>query len=1011
MKSTIRAVIIALALCNTYLSSALASTISQQSILRTISAEDILQTWRTTKYNESNIQRIVSIKNAKIIGDIDLQNCDIPVTFYFENCIIQDSLLLVNAHIGSIVLSNTTCRNFIATQLRADNSIIFKNNVTILGRVSLSGAKIGGSVNFDDTTFSNEEGFAIDAERIAVDGSVFMRNIKSANEIRFLGANIKGVLEMDRSVLHTKDKKTLNAEGSTVAGNVSFSDKFKSYGTISLQNAQIGGNLSCDSSTFRNKNATTLLAEGISIKGGCYLRYKFQSFGTINLNNSKIGGNLELCGGEFQNGENNNAISASKSTIAGGVLLTKTSFKNKDYYFKSKGEVKFIDASVDGYFNADGGIFENSNAYSINLERATINRSCFFRDGFKSLGTIDLISSKIGGALEFDGGTFSDGKNNIPINLSSAMINGSLSFSQTTSGDKKIQFQSLGEVRLNDLAAKSSLIVDGGKFVNPKGIAFNAQRMHLQGSCSFKNNFSSFGTISFKGATIGSDLSFTGGKISDGQIDIAINAANSAIGGDLSFSNETHNGNDLALESNGEVKLSDATIKGNLVSNSGLFNNPNKCTIEAQRIVINGSLLLRNEFISNGTVDIYSAHIGSSLDFGGAKINNPSDCSLNATSIKAKSIYLDNDFISSGSVSFDNALIDGDFDCTSAKITSESRNALTLQRTTITGDLTLAGYFENCNVIDPFVAKGIVDMSNSRIGGDITFSGGHFYGYGKCSLYAKSVEAAGDVYTNKSFFNSCIDFTHSDIKRSFHYTNIVLPKRVHLILNNAKFGVLDDDKHSWPDYGNLDINGLTYLNINNEHDTTANDRINWIQRQYAQNSSDTNNTIFLKYNAQPYEQLATYYKNNGYENEYKKVEIAKNEDLLLSGRLKGTTYIKHLVYKHLTNYGYTSALCFFLISVFLAFGTIVFVLGFRFNIIVSTHSDTLPASKLSIIQGFIYSVDTFIPLVHVFIQNYRISELQTPKALFVKIYLITHVVAGWVLTTFVVAGMTGLLRH
>jgi len=58
-----------------------------------------------------------------------------------------------------------------------------------------------------------------------------------------------------------------------------------------------------------------------------------------------------------------------------------------------------------------------------------------------------------------------------------------------------------------------------------------------------------------------------------------------------------------------------------------------------------------------------------------------------------------------------------------------------------------------------------------------------------------------------------------------------LLRKLDLLLAYAKVGILEDDKESWPDYGNLDIEGFVYNGIS-EKELTYEDRIEWIHRQY-----------------------------------------------------------------------------------------------------------------------------------------------------------------------------------
>ncbi len=76
--------------------------------------------------------------------------------------------------------------------------------------------------------------------------------------------------------------------------------------------------------------------------------------------------------------------------------------------------------------------------------------------------------------------------------------------------------------------------------------------------------------------------------------------------------------------------------------------------------------------------------------------------------------------------------------------------------------------------------------------------------------------------------------------------------------------------------------------------------------------------------------------------------------------------------------------------------------GFKKEVLVPTKESSESKQKPN---AFMYSMDVFIPLV-----NFHQAKFWLPKAGWLRGYLWLHTAAGWVLTSLLVAGLTGLVR-
>jgi hypothetical protein len=229
---------------------------------RTIRAE--LIRWLCTNqeaYNKIDT-RGVSVYSAKITGKLVLSNTNVPFSLRLEGCGLMDDALLTGVKIADLCLNGSHTRCLMAEEAQVKGNLLLQNGFSADGEVRLIGAQIGGTLNFEGSSFSNPGGCqdpreqnnggkAIRADRIRVEGGVFLRNgFKADGEVMLNGAHIGGDLSCRRATFRNLLGHALSAENANVGGNVFFFDGFSAYGAVDLFGAKVGGTLNCLAGEF-----------------------------------------------------------------------------------------------------------------------------------------------------------------------------------------------------------------------------------------------------------------------------------------------------------------------------------------------------------------------------------------------------------------------------------------------------------------------------------------------------------------------------------------------------------------------------------------------------------------------------------------------------------------------------------------------------------------------------------------------------------------------------------------
>jgi sRNA-binding regulator protein Hfq len=222
----------------------------------------------------------------------------------------------------------------------------------------------------------------------------------------------------------------------------------------------------------------------------------------------------------------------------------------------------------------------------------------------------------------------------------------------------------------------------------------------------------------------------------------------------------------------GQIRLSGAQIKDELVCSGAKLKAKGKA-LNIDRAKISGSVFLNNGFESEGEIRMLSARIEGSLECSGAKLKARGNA-LSADGAKiGGNVFLNNGFESEGEIRLNGAEITGQLICSGAKLKAKG-DALNADSMKIGNSVFLT---------DDFESDGAILLHVSEIGGNLLFQGAKV-----ASVICQNAVVTGDLFWQR-------------IEKS---------DKTILNLIGARVKNLRDDKKSWPQEGNLDLDGLVY---------------------------------------------------------------------------------------------------------------------------------------------------------------------------------------------------------
>jgi hypothetical protein len=537
------------------------------------------------------------------------------------------------------------------------------------------------------------------------------------------------------------------------------------------------------------------------------------------------------------------------------------------------------------------------------------------------------------------------------------------------------------------------------------------------------------GYLVLTGSTVGENLNMVGlqvgknvfmdDKAQFAQVDLTsarvgwLSLANSRVTGELDMA-ELHVDGDLLMYQSkfADVLLGLAQVHGNLI----LANTEVTDNLVMFGLHVDGDLVgLKAEVAKvslasaevHGALSLIGATVAGDLDMSGLRVgrdlllNSMSMNSVVATtpellkgSLDALGVKVEGDAPSIlkakfGNVSLAGAVVKGGLSLIGATVSGK----LGMDGAQIGADLTMVdGEYQAVNLERARIAgvfnlrgsklAGQLDCIASEIGSRFDLSGGaEFAGPVNCN-FAK----VGELDLGGGSFQDNVDLTGIQISGELRIGSAGderarWAETSTLYLSNARAEAIQDSQDAWPN--RIDLSGFTYRNLGG-HQATRQDLmadrpvnwfVNWLGRQ-------------RPYAPAPYEQLATVLRNQGRPGDADEILYAGRERERVQALLPRRAWLT--IINLLIGYGYHME------------RALVWVAGFLVTgIAVLRFSGQGPRNLMPF--GIAYSFDMLLPIIRLRERHYQIDLQGWPRY-----YFYVHKIMGYVLASFLIAGLAGI---
>jgi hypothetical protein len=383
-----------------------------------------------------------------------------------------------------------------------------------------------------------------------------------------------------------------------------------------------------------------------------------------------------------------------------------------------------------------------------------------------------------------------------------------------------------------------------------------------------------------------------------------------------------------------------AQVRGTLDLRDTVVTGDGDRAVHADGIRIDGSLFAGRAKV-NGSFCLINAQIGGQATFVDAKLTNraPGGTSLNAGGMRLGRSLLARRLHTEGELRLPGAHIGSSLVLNGARLDGLGRPALYADALSVAGEASFRPHRD-----EPFTATGSVRLVGARFGGDLYLSGAQLtVDDGQRALHGGRMTIAGSVYLNAGFHTDGeIRLTGCRITGHLDLHGMASPDaRLTLFAANAASGI-NDALTDWP--GKVNLDGFTYGPFANYAEATK--RVALLKRQVDRHHLAGN------FRAQPYEQLAAYYRSLGQDGEARTVLLAKER--ALRAVLPWPRRIPRYLLDALVGYGYRPLR---------AFGWAVGLLAASSMYFSQVRPQHISSEDTSVFNPVLYAADHLIPVI------------------------------------------------
>ncbi|NEW71466.1 hypothetical protein [Streptomyces rhizosphaericus] len=315
--------------------------------------------------------RLVAIRNAEIIGILDLESVRLHCPLLIEDCTFSSGISLRESQSRTIRIHRCSLEYVNANQLQAHGDFEL-HNVAIRDSLLLHEATISGNVSIEGEFEKSTHSSSIDCTRMEVNGDAQIIP-KSSEQVKLTGANIRGALSVYGGYRGPEAFEAPNLEvglDALFGYGLESRNEIKDLtirGRLSLTGAHIHGDLDMAGKFYAEDfpGYSAIFAENIRVDGD--FLGSCQTQGRLRLTGARVGSNVILSGSYDASPREDFAIWADRIRVDQNFSAGLDS-ERKVVTFDTEGRASLLGCWIGGDMRLSGQLTSGDDSESVALD-------------------------------------------------------------------------------------------------------------------------------------------------------------------------------------------------------------------------------------------------------------------------------------------------------------------------------------------------------------------------------------------------------------------------------------------------------------------------------------------------------------------------------------------------------------------------------------------------------------------------------------------------------------------
>nr|WP_260406689.1 membrane-associated oxidoreductase [Pseudomonas cichorii] len=260
----------------------------------------------------------IQLRAACITGMLDLRNLDLSLPLSLQWCDFEAALILEDARLmNTLFLRGSRLKGIQGARLRAEGALLLTEIVSSAG-VNIKNAQVQGQIALSNSKLDGAGDWALTTDGATCGNSLYLNRVEAKGGINLIAMRIGGDLGCNGARIENDQGPALRADRINVQGDVFLRHGFSAIGSVRFLGARISRQFDCTGGCFDGNGGDSIRMDGAVAGGSLFLNDGFTAKGNVVLHSLQLQGDMVIDGAKYIT-----EIRAPRVTVGGSLILRK----------------------------------------------------------------------------------------------------------------------------------------------------------------------------------------------------------------------------------------------------------------------------------------------------------------------------------------------------------------------------------------------------------------------------------------------------------------------------------------------------------------------------------------------------------------------------------------------------------------------------------------------------------------------------------------------------------------